>query len=148
MELADRLLRARALRASVAILALSAASCHLASDPAPSSCPTGESLQFGKCLPDPAGEPVVTIRPAAGGTSCGAGADRPPQLSPTSLTVKVKGDFSFKNEDTVDHEIRGPDGRAWTVAAAGKLSGVVAISLAGSYAYTVSGCAGGTIVVE
>jgi hypothetical protein len=124
--------------------------CHLAGDPNASECPEGQRVYLGRCTADQAAaQTVVTIRPAQGGTACGQGAsDRPPVLSPQTVTVAANADFGFKNEDAVDHEIRGADGKLWATAKRGLVSGDVAISAKGSFAYTVSGCPGGTVVVE
>lgn len=143
--------RGRALRVVCSTAALLAAGCHLAGDPNATECPEGQRVYLGRCVADLApAQTVITIRAAQGGTLCGQGAsDRPPVVSPASVTVAVNADFGFKNEDSVDHEIRGAaDGKLWATAKRGLVSGDVAISAKGSFAYTVSGCPGGTVVVE
>lgn len=127
------------------------ASCHLADDPDPPTCGAGTHANRGRCVADALGGPTVTIAAGAGGTSCvgDVATQRPPSVSPEAINVKVGGEFRFKNEDVVAHEVRGADDQVWLSANPGELSGFFAITKPGAWAYRVSGCAkGGTVVVE
>jgi hypothetical protein len=115
-------------------------SCHLASQPDPPSCARGSHPENNHCVADPIEGPVITIAVVTGA---------PCTVSPESITVLQAGEFSFKNEDSVDHVVTGADGKEWVKAPARQPSPFVAITKAGSWAYTVSGCAkGGTVVVQ
>ena len=127
------------------------ASCHLAETIDPKKCDPGFHNNNGHCDADPADGPSITIAAATGGTSCAGdpAAQRPPVVSPDSITVTPNGSFRFTNDDTVDHTITGDDGQTWVSAKAGESSSFMGITKAGSWNYHVSGCAkGGVIVVQ
>jgi hypothetical protein len=126
---------------AVGAAVLFSVSCHLADDRDPPKCESGTHPENGRCVPDALSGPTVTIASADGGTSCAS--------DPDTINVKVNGEFRFKNDDAVEHEIRGADNQVWLAVKPGQLSGYFAITKPGSWAYSVSGCAkGGTVVVE
>jgi hypothetical protein len=129
-------------RSSVALVAfVLLAGCHLADSPDPIKCDPGTHPSDGHCVLDPIMATTVTISAGEGGLGC--------SVDPSSITVTTSAQFEFKNTDAVDHGIAGVDGQTWTTVKAGQLSPLVNITKAGSYAYTVSGCAkGGTVIVE
>jgi len=115
--------------------------CHLADSPDPVACDPGTHPSDGRCVLDVGNALTVTISPGAGGASC--------TVSPESIKVAPNAKFEFKNDDSVEHVIAGVDGQTWTSVKPAQLSPLVGITKAGSWAYTVSGCArGGTVVVE
>ena len=122
-------------------LAVVLTGCHLADSPDPVKCDPGTHPSDGHCVNDPVSAVTVTVSPGQGGAAC--------TVSPASISVAVNGKFEIDNKDTVDHLITGADGQSWATVKAGQLSPLIGIAKAGSFAYTVSGCAnGGTVVVE
>lgn len=111
------------------------ASCHLADDPEV-KCPAGQHVELGRCmLDDPTGI-VMTLA-----ASC--------SVTPASVTTKVDGLFRFKNDDQVDHVVRGQDGQTWATAKAGQYSDYVGLVKAGTWPFDVDACKkAGTVVVE
>lgn len=132
----------RRMSRSAVVFALAAlAGCHLADSPDAVECEAGQHPSDGHCVLDDVVAARVTIQPGDAGGTC--------TLSADSIKVAPNGKFEFLNSDTVDHVIVGADGQTWTTVKAGLLSPLVTITKAGSWPYTVSGCAdGGTIVVE
>ncbi|MBX3189811.1 MAG: hypothetical protein KF819_22490 [Labilithrix sp.] len=124
--------------------------CHLADDKDPPKCEPGTHVENDRCVLDAFSGPVVTLAAHAGGTVCdGPTTERPPTITPETINVKVNGDFRFKNDDAMEHEVRGADGQVWLKVKPGELSGIFGISKAGAWAYRVSGCLkGGSVVVE
>jgi len=93
----------------------------------------------------------VTIRAAEGGTSCSGdpSAQRPPIVEPAVFHVKAREDFQFDNRDVVPHVVTGPDGQQWVTVPSGGRSVFMNVARAGTFAYSVSGCAmTATVVVE
>lgn len=126
-------------------------SCQLADDVDPPKCEKGWHPELQRCVRDDVAPNRVKITAAAGGTSCTgeAGAQRPPLLEPASLTVKASEDFQFENTDVVAHEIRGVGGEVWLTVPGQASSEFTSIAKVGTWAYRVSGCAqGGVVVVE
>lgn len=135
--------------ATLALLLL--ASCHLADDIDAPKCEKGFHPENQRCVQNETTEQRVTIAPAAGGTLCtvDVAQQRPPVLTPETLTVKVREEFQFENTDVVAHEIRGADGTLWLTVPPGKLSDFTLITKAGNWGYRVSACAkGGAVTVE
>jgi plastocyanin len=126
----------------VLAFAVCLAACHLAEDPPARDCAAGSHPESGYCAADAVGGPVITIAPAdAGGAGC--------TVSPDTVTVAPNGEFTFKNEDAVDHVITGADGQTWATAKVGQPPSRVGLTRVGRWPYVVSGCAsGGTVVVE
>jgi hypothetical protein len=128
-------------RAALLFALAALAGCHLADSPDAVQCEPGQHPSDGHCVLDDAVAVRVTIQPGDAGGSC--------SVSAASIKVAPNGNFEFLNSDTVDHVIAGADGQTWTTVKAGLLSPLVAITKAGTWPYTVSGCAmGGTVVVE
>lgn len=70
-------------------------------------------------------------------------------LTPDSVKVTPNGDFSFTNQDDVDHTITGADGQVWVIAKAHRVSSIIGITKSGRWPFSVSDCPkGGTVVVE
>jgi plastocyanin len=115
--------------------------CHLGDSPDAVTCEAGTHPSDGHCVLDAVTAVRVTILAGAGGASCVA--------DPASIKVAPNAQFEFQNTDGVDHVIAGADGQPWATVKAGQLSPLVAITKAGSWPYTLSGCTnGGTVVVE
>lgn len=128
--------------AIVGILGVSSAlGCHLGDSADAVECEPGTHPMDGHCARDVFSAQSITISPGEGGASC--------TVSPESITVAPNAKFEFKNDDAFEHLIFGADGKTWTTVKAGQLSPLVGITKAGSWPYTVSGCAkGGTVVVQ
>jgi len=125
------------MRPFVVLVAACLAACHLAEDIDPPACQPGAHRSAGACVADPVLGPVVTIGAA------------PCAVSPDSITVAPNAQFSFENKDAVDHTISGADGKEWVIAKAQQPSPFLGITKAGTWPYTVSGCAkGGVVVVQ
>jgi len=130
------------------------AGCHLADDPEV-RCPVGSHADTGRCVPDVADGPTITIAGAEGGTSCagtgpnGGASARPPTVDPVTIHITTTGSFRFRNADTVEHEVRGADGQVWAKAGPGATSDFVGLTRVGLWRYAISGCPDvGTVVVE
>ena len=97
--------------------------CHLAETPE-------------RALPDPVDDtPRITIAACV--------------LTPELVKVTPNGDFSFTNQDDVDHTITGADGQVWVIAKAHRASSIIGITKVGSWPVSVSDCPkGGTVVVQ
>lgn len=121
----------------LALVALTA--CHLAEDPDAPACGPGTHPNNGHCEEDLVQGPVITITSAGGSSSCAP--------SPASITVAPNASFQFKNEDSVEHAIVGADGKTWVSVSAGMVSPPVGITKAGSWKFTISGCATPGVVV-
>lgn len=128
----------RVVVALVALVALVAGSaCHLADTPDPVKCAAGTHADTGRCVQDDVAANVITIAASDAGT-CAA--------SPATLTLTVSELFQFRNDDVVEHVVRGHDGQTWATVAAGKSSAFTGIAKVGHWAYVVSGCpTGGTV---
>ncbi len=125
--------------ALVFALALAIGACHLADVADPKKCEPGTHADNNRCLPDIDIGQAITISVSSGVCT----------LSPAEVRVKVNGEFSFTNEDAVEHLITGPDGALWAKAPAGGKSPLIGITKPGAFTYQVTGCnATGTIIVE
>lgn len=118
-----------------AVVFLSLAACHLADDPE-ITCAEGQHVEVGRCKnDDPVGE-AITI------SSCNT-------VSPATLTTKANAAFRFKNDDKVDHVIRGVDGQVWATAKAFSYSEYVGLAKVGSWQFDVDSCSKvGVVIVE
>ncbi len=126
------------------------ASCHLADSPQ-TDCPAGSHPELGRCVVDPIDGANIVITANAAGTSCSGGdaaADRPPVVAPDPFHLTAGAAFHFVNQDDMDHEIRGVDGQVWATVPKGHTGPDETIAKAGTWQYTVSGCKGGTILVQ
>lgn len=114
---------------------LLAAACHLADEPEV-RCPPGQYADMGRCkAEDPVGPTIVL------GASC--------SVTPATLTTKANETFRFRNDDKVDHAVRGQDGQTWAVVKAGTSSDYIGLTKVGSWPFDVDACAkAGTVVVE
>lgn len=113
--------------------------CHLADDPEPKKCEPGSHFDNGRCLQDQNVGEKITIELVAG--TC--------TVTPPEVRVGIDAPFSFQNDDTAEHVVSGPDGKVWVTAPAKGKSPLIGITRAGSYGYTVSGCAAtGTVIVQ
>jgi hypothetical protein len=120
-------------------LALAAiASCHLADDLDAKKCPPGSHPENGRCLADPEEGPTFAISSASGACT----------VTPDSLRVAPNAQFSFENQDGVEHVITGDDGKAWGAAPPGLKSPLIGITKPGTFGFKVSGCEGGSVIVE
>lgn len=119
----------------VALLFVAITACHLADDPEV-NCPAGQHAELGRCkVDDPTGL-VMTLA-----ASC--------SVSPATITTKTDGVFRFKNDDQIDHVVRGQDGQTWATVKAGEYSDYVGLVKAGRWAFDVDACKqAGTVVVE
>jgi hypothetical protein len=133
---------------AVRVAVLLVASCHLADTPE-TDCPAGYHPDLGRCAKDDIKGTAVVIQPAPGGTSCAdKNAQRAPIVEPDPLNVASGQAFQFTNHDQMDHEVRGADGQVWATVAQGQTSGFFQIVKTGSWRYFISGCTGGTVVVQ
>lgn len=126
------------------VFAVTSGGCHLADDPE-TTCPAGFHVEVGRCVVDKDDGPTMTISANVSKGSCDAA------VTPASVTVVAgpKGLFRFKNDDSVDHVVKGLDGQTWTTAKAGAFSDFIAINKAGSWQFDVDGCPkAGTVVVQ
>jgi plastocyanin len=124
---------------SVALVLLAVASCHLASTPAV-DCPPGTHVDLGRCMPDPNDSAAITITAAEAGTTCA--------VTPDPYTAAAGQPFHFVNEDTVDHDVVGADGQLWASVPKGQPGPDTKIDKPGTWAYTIAGCQGGSVVVQ
>jgi plastocyanin len=126
----------------VIALAVCSTACHLAEDAPARECAAGSHAESGFCVADAFGGPVITIAAAdAGSEGC--------TVSPETITVTPGGEFTFENDDAVEHVVTGADGQIWATTKVGELPSRVGITRVGRWPYVVSGCArGGTVVVE
>jgi hypothetical protein len=124
--------------ALVALVALATASaCHLADTPDPIKCAAGTHVDTGRCVQDDVAANLLTIAVSEAGTCA---------VSPATITLTTTDLFQFKNDDVVEHVVRGHDGQTWATVAAGKSSPFTGITKVGKWGYDVSGCTtGGTI---
>lgn len=114
------------------------AACHLADDPEPPHCGPGYHVDTGRCVADRVAGTVVVLSSADGG-ECAP--------RPETVTIAADGSFQFRNDDDVDREVKGSDGQVWAVVKAHAYSDFIGISKIGSWAYTVSGCSKGGVVI-
>ncbi len=122
--------------AIVALMAL--ASCHLASTPEP-SCPAGTHVQLGVCVLDAVPAPAIAAAIADGGACA---------VTPATYTVTSGQVFHFTNQTDVDRDVVGADGQAWAHVPKNADGPDEKIDKVGSWAYTIAGCQGGTVVVQ
>lgn len=116
-----------------------ASGCHLADDIEPKKCEPGTHYDTGRCLADENFGETIKIELVGGACT----------VTPPEVRVGIDAPFSFHNEDAVEHVVSGPDGKVWVTAPAKGKSPLIGITRAGSYTYTVTGCAAkGTVVVQ
>jgi hypothetical protein len=121
--------------ALVALVALATASgCHLADTPDPIACAAGTHADTGRCVQDDVAANIITIAATDAGMCV---------VSPATLTLTTSDLFQLRNDDVVEHVVRGHDGQTWATVAAGKSSAFTGIAKVGHWPYDVSGCATG-----
>ena len=127
--------------ALAALVALAAApACHLAETPDPITCPAGSHPDTGKCVLDGVAPTLIVIRLDDAGACV---------VSPNIVTVASNAEFQFRNDDNVDHVVRGIDGQTWATVPAHQSSAFIGISKVGHWDYDVSGCSeGGSVSVD
>jgi plastocyanin len=119
----------------IATLVMAIGGCHLADSPE-TNCQPGSHPSSGICVQDDIKATAIVI----GGSPCG--------VDPDPFHVTSGQTFQFVNHDATDHEVKGADGQVWATVAQGQSSNFYQIVKKGSWDYTVSGCKGGTVVVE
>ncbi len=127
----------RVMRAAlVAFVAL--ASCHLADTPE-LSCPAGTHPSLGVCAQDDVPSTAIVIAIADGG-GCA--------VSPVTYDVASGQVFHFTNQTDVGHTVTGADGQTWAFVPKNADGPDEKIDKAGTWAYTIDGCTGGSVVVQ
>ncbi len=126
----------------LALLVAVTAACHLADDPE-THCPANTHVDTGRCIPDTDNGALMVITAASTGGACGS------VVAPTSIKTKPDGTFRFRNDDKVDHVIRGADGQVWATLKPSTLSDYLALKKLGSWDFDIDTCSkAGVIVVS